>query len=168
VSRPHLERKVRGRVLALPNLTLLQSHDGEEPLFDSRTRRITGLRVRQCSTEATATLDADLFVDARGRGSPSPRWLASWGYGEVAETSVPIEVGYATGVFERRPGDLYGSMGAIIAGTAPQSTRLARSSVLKAIDGSSPLPGACGTIRLQTLTNGKSSRAPFPRLTCST
>jgi flavin-dependent dehydrogenase len=41
----------------------------------------------------------------------------------VAETSVPIKVGYATGVFERRPGDLYGSMGAIIAGTAPQSTR---------------------------------------------
>ena len=36
-----------------------------------------------------------------------------------------IEVGYATGVFERRAGDLYGSIGAVIAGTAPQSTRFA-------------------------------------------
>jgi hypothetical protein len=64
-------------------------------------------------------------VDALGRGSPSPRWLESWGYGKVAETNVPIEVGYATAVFERRPGDLYGSIGAIIAGTVPQSTRFA-------------------------------------------
>lgn len=123
VSRPHLERKVRGRVLALPKVALLQGHDGEEPVFDPGTRRVTGLRVRNHSTGATSTLDADLVVDALGRGSSSPKWLASWGYGEVTETNVPIEVGYATGVFERRPGDLYGSIGAVIAGTAPQSTR---------------------------------------------
>src|SRR5262249_60650815 len=55
----------------------------------------------------------------------SRRWLASWGYGTVPETTVPIDVGYATAVFERRPDDLYGSIGAIIAGTAPQSTRFA-------------------------------------------
>ena len=65
------------------------------------------------------------MVDALGRGSPSPRWLAAWGFGEVEETSVPIDVGYATAQFERHAGDLYGSTGAVIAGTAPQSTRLA-------------------------------------------
>ena len=123
VSRPLLERKVRAGVLALPQVTLLQGHDGEMPVFDPRTRRVTGLSVKNLSTGTTATLDADLVVDALGRGSPSPRWLASWGYGPVTETNVPIEVGYATGVFERRPGDLYGSLGAVIAGTAPQSTR---------------------------------------------
>ena len=125
VSRPLLERKVREGVLALPKVTLLQGHDGEEPVFDPATRRVTGLRIRNRSTGATTTLDADLVVDALGRGSASPKWLASWGYGEVSETNVPIEVGYATRVFERRPGDLYGGMGAIIAGTAPQSTRFA-------------------------------------------
>ncbi|MDP2374988.1 MAG: FAD-dependent oxidoreductase [Reyranella sp.] len=125
VSRPHLERKVRERVLALPKITLLQGHDGKEPVFDPGTRRVTGLRVRNHSTGAISTLDADLVVDALGRGSSSPKWLASWGYGEVTETNVPIEVGYATGVFERHPGDLYGSIGAVIAGTAPQSTRYA-------------------------------------------
>jgi 2-polyprenyl-6-methoxyphenol hydroxylase-like FAD-dependent oxidoreductase len=125
VSRPFLERKVRDRVLALPKVTLLQGHIGESPVFDSRTRRVTGLSVKGLSTGTTATLEADLVVDALGRGSPSPKWLASWGYSQVTETSVPIEVGYATGVFERRAGDLYDSIGAVIAGTAPQSTRFA-------------------------------------------
>src|SRR5262249_14907522 len=50
VSRPHLERDVRNRVLALPNLALLQGHDCEKPLFDSESRRVTGLFVRQLST----------------------------------------------------------------------------------------------------------------------
>ena len=123
VSRPQLERKVRDRVLALSKVTLLQGYDAEGPIFDPRARRVTGLSVKKLSTATTAALAADLVVDALGRGSPSQKWLASFGYGQVKETHVPIEVGYATGVFERRPGDLYGSMGAVIAGTAPQSTR---------------------------------------------
>jgi 2-polyprenyl-6-methoxyphenol hydroxylase-like FAD-dependent oxidoreductase len=125
VSRPHLERKVRERVLALPTLTLLQGHDGEEPVFDPAARRVTALRIKDRATGETRELAADLVVDALGRGSPSPAWLASWGYGAVEETNVAVDVGYATAVFERRPGDLYGSTGAIVAGTAPQSTRLA-------------------------------------------
>ena len=123
VSRPHLERKVRERVFALPNLTLLQGHVGEEPIFDPGSGRVTGLRVKNLSTDATAALEADLVVDALGRGSPSPKWLAAWGCGEVEVTSVVIDIGYGTAVFERRPGDLYGSMGAIIAGRSPESTR---------------------------------------------
>lgn len=125
VSRPHLERKVHERVLGLPKVTVLQGHDGEEPVFDAASGRVTGLRIKNRANGETKTLDADLIVDALGRGSPSPKWLAGWGFGDVAETSVQVDVGYATGVFERRPGDLYGSMGAIIAGTAPHSTRLA-------------------------------------------
>src|SRR5262245_13883775 len=125
VSRPHLERRVREYVLALPQVKLLQGHDAEEPVFDPARRRVTGLRATNRSTGATATLEADLVVDALGRGSPSPKWLASWGCGKVAETNVTIDVGYATGIFARQPGDLYGSNGAIIAGTPPQSTRFA-------------------------------------------
>ena len=125
VSRPLLERKVRDRVLALSKVTLLQGHDAENLTFDPRTRRVTGVSARKLSTGATVALDADLVVDALGRGSASQKWLASLGYGRVKETNVAIEVGYATGVFERRPGDLYGGIGAVIAGTAPQSTRFA-------------------------------------------
>jgi 2-polyprenyl-6-methoxyphenol hydroxylase-like FAD-dependent oxidoreductase len=123
VSRPHLERKVRDNVLAMPRLSLLQGHDVEEPVFDPISRRVTGLRAKRSSTGETVTLEADLVVDTLGRGSPSPKWLAGWGFGQVEETQVVIDVGYATAVFERRPGDLFGATGAVIAGTAPQSTR---------------------------------------------
>jgi 2-polyprenyl-6-methoxyphenol hydroxylase-like FAD-dependent oxidoreductase len=125
VSRPLLERKVRDNVLALPRVSLLQGHDCGEPVFDLMTRRVTGLRVIDRATGKKTKLDADLVVDALGRGSCSPKWLALWGFGLVEETTVPIELGYATATFERRPGDLFGAMGAMIAGTPPQSTRYA-------------------------------------------
>jgi 2-polyprenyl-6-methoxyphenol hydroxylase-like FAD-dependent oxidoreductase len=125
VSRPFLEHKVRARVRALPNVTFLDGHDGEEPVFDAPSGRVKGLIVRNRKTGETSTIDADLVVDASGRGSAAPKWLRQWGYGEVEESSVRVDVGYATATFERRPGELYGCMGAIIAGTAPRSKRLA-------------------------------------------
>lgn len=121
--RPHLERKVRERVLALNKITLLQGHDVEEPVFDPGSQCVTGVRVKNRSNAATGTLDADLVVDALGRSSPSPKWLAAWGCGEVRESNAVVEVGYATAEFERRSGDLYNSFGAIIACTPPHSTR---------------------------------------------
>ena len=124
VSRPLLERKVREGVRALPNVAFLENTDVEEPLHDASTGRVTGLRIKDRASGEAKTLDADLVVDALGRASISPKWLASWGYGDVEETTVRVDVGYATAVFERRPGDLFGSMGCIVAGTAPQSTRL--------------------------------------------
>lgn len=66
-----------------------------------------------------------LVVDASGRGSQSPKWLKDWGYGQPDTISVKVDVGYATRVFERRPGDFFGSMGGVISGTPPEETRLA-------------------------------------------
>lgn len=125
VSRPFLEHTVRARVRDLPKVNALHGHDGEEPVFDAASGRVKGLVIRDRATGETNTLDADLVVDASGRGSASPKWLRKWGFGDVPESSVRIDVGYATGVFERRRGDLYGSIGAIISGTAPRSKRLA-------------------------------------------
>jgi 2-polyprenyl-6-methoxyphenol hydroxylase-like FAD-dependent oxidoreductase len=125
VTRPLLEQKVRERVRALPQVTWLEDHDVEVAVFDASRQRVTGVQVKPRAGGEARTLEAELVVDALGRGSPSPKWLASWGFGEVAETSVRIDVGYATGIFERRRGDFHGSHGAIIAGTAPESTRYA-------------------------------------------
>lgn len=124
VSRPHLERKVRERVIALAKVTVLQGHDVEEPEFDTSKNALTGVRIKNRSTGESKTMAADLVVDTLGRGSPSPKWLKNWGFAEVAETSVEINIGYATGVFERKPGDLFGTMGAVVAGTVPESTRM--------------------------------------------
>src|ERR1044071_3334113 len=83
VSRPMLETAVRRRVRALPKITLLSEHDVEAPVYDAAASRVTGVAARNRGTGESMTLETDLVVDALGRGSSSPHWLASWGFGEV-------------------------------------------------------------------------------------
>ena len=125
VTRPMLESKVRERVRALPNIELLDGHDIDEPIFDATSGRVTGARVTRRSSGDPKFIAADLVIDTTGRGSQSPVWLSKWGFGDIEESHVRIDVGYSTAIIPRRPGDLHGAMGAIIAGTAPESTRFA-------------------------------------------
>jgi 2-polyprenyl-6-methoxyphenol hydroxylase-like FAD-dependent oxidoreductase len=112
-------------VKALPNVTFLENADGLKPVFDAAARRVTGLRVRHRESNAEESLAADLVIDASGRGSQSPKWLAEWGFDQPETITVKVDVGYATRVFERLPGDFFNSMGAIVAGTPPVDTRYA-------------------------------------------
>jgi 2-polyprenyl-6-methoxyphenol hydroxylase-like FAD-dependent oxidoreductase len=123
VSRPCLEAAIRRRVKALPNVTFLEGAEGVKPAFDTGTGRVTGLVVRSKDRTAEATLGADLVVDASGRGSQSPRWLEESGCGHPEEITVKVNVGYATRTFARKPGEFFGSMGGIVSGTPPASTR---------------------------------------------
>ena len=124
VSRPCLETAVRQRVEALPNVCFLHATAVIHPRFDAGASRVTGVRVRPRDGGAESTLDADLVVDASGRGSQSAKWLDEWGFGQPETVSIKVDVGYATRVFERRPGDFYHSMGGVISAT-PAGTRLA-------------------------------------------
>jgi 2-polyprenyl-6-methoxyphenol hydroxylase-like FAD-dependent oxidoreductase len=121
VTRPSLEAAVRRRLRKHPKVTLLTGHDVESPVFGDG--RVTGATVKNRQTLASSTLDADLVVDSLGRGSPSSKWLASSGFGDVRTEEIKVDLGYATATFERRPGDLYGSVGAAIIGTPPEATR---------------------------------------------
>jgi 2-polyprenyl-6-methoxyphenol hydroxylase-like FAD-dependent oxidoreductase len=121
VTRPTLEAAVRRRVRALPKVTLLTGHDVEAPVFDAG--RVTGVTLKNRATGVSSTLDADLVVDALGRGSPSAKWLSSSGFGDVATEEIKVDVGYATASFERRSGDLFGSIGCVVLGTPPKATR---------------------------------------------
>ncbi len=125
VSRPCLEAAIRQRVKALPNVTFLEGAEGVRPTFDAATGRVTGLAVRPRDRSAQQTLDADLVIDATGRGSQSPKWLEELGYGQPKEISVRVNVGYATRIFARTAGDFFNSIGGIISGTPPASTRYA-------------------------------------------
>jgi 2-polyprenyl-6-methoxyphenol hydroxylase-like FAD-dependent oxidoreductase len=125
VSRPCLEAAVRRRVRALPNVSFLEGADGVKPKFDAAAGRVTGLFIRHRDGNTEEVLDADLVVDASGRGSQSLRWLAEWRFGQPETISVKVDVGYATRIFERRPGDFFNSMGAIVSGTPPAETRYA-------------------------------------------
>jgi 2-polyprenyl-6-methoxyphenol hydroxylase-like FAD-dependent oxidoreductase len=125
VSRPCLEHAVRQRVAARPNVAILESVDLVTPIFDAEARRVSGVVIRSRNGSAATRLDTDLVVDASGRGSQSPKCLEEWGFGRPAIETVKVNVGYATRVFERRPGDFFDSVGGVIAGTPPRDRRLA-------------------------------------------
>lgn len=125
VSRPMLESAVRNRVRALPNVTFLEGQDCEQPIFDPSSARVTGAVAKNRSTGESSVIASDLVVDTTGRGSQAPKYLESWGFGTPPTTTVNVDVGYATRVFERRPDDLGGYSGIVIAADAPKSRRYA-------------------------------------------
>ncbi len=118
MSRPLIEAVIRRRVLALPNVEVVEN-SVQALRANPEQRRITGLWL------ATGEeLSADLVVDASGRGSRAPAWLAALGYAKPKEERVKIDVGYATRIFRRRPTDLNGDLAAFIIPTAPAQTRV--------------------------------------------
>lgn len=88
-QRPLFEWAIRRRVLALPNVTAVKAF--AVGLLGSD--RVTGVRVRGV---ASGQLHGDLVVDATGRGSRSPHWLADLGYAKPTEQHVRIYMGYST------------------------------------------------------------------------
>jgi hypothetical protein len=58
---------------------------------------------------AEETVAADLVVDATGRGSRTPAWLAALGYAGPPEERLVIQLKYATRHLRRRPGALGGA-----------------------------------------------------------
>jgi len=102
MSRPFLEFHVRRHVLGLPNVTLIDSCAVIELVTSPDKKQVIGVRVTKRSTENnTETLEADLVVDASGRGSATPKWLESLGYARPQETEVKARIGYATCEYRR-------------------------------------------------------------------
>ncbi|HEU5087190.1 MAG TPA: hypothetical protein VFT99_07085, partial [Roseiflexaceae bacterium] len=109
-SRPLLEAEVRRRVLALPNVELCS---GCNILgFESSTDKlaVTGIRVQPHDQAEDRVMHADLVVDATGRGSRTPAWLEAIGYQKPLLELVEVDMGYASRLYERQPGDLCGDL----------------------------------------------------------
>ncbi|KAB8143064.1 monooxygenase [Chloroflexia bacterium SDU3-3] len=120
MSRPGIEEGIRARVLALPNVSAIEQCDVEGIVATPDGGRVTGVRlVRRAEGSAEQVLEADLVVDASGRGSRSPAWLAALGYGQVEEERVKIDMGYTTRYYRRTPEQRAGYVGLAIAGAPP-------------------------------------------------
>ena len=105
-SRPFLEQYVRDFLAARGNVRILDACEVTRLLATADSGRVTGVCLRYRSGEQREEeLAADLVVDASGRGSRAPQWLVSLGYGQVEESRVTVDVGYATRIF-RLPGHL--------------------------------------------------------------
>ncbi|MFH8983089.1 NAD(P)/FAD-dependent oxidoreductase [Streptomyces varsoviensis] len=102
-TRDLLDWGVREQVLAHPRVTL---RDGADVLgLDGDARRVTGVRLRDpAAADGAAHLPADLVVDATGRGSHAPRWLAELGLPAVREERVDSGLAYSTRIFRAPPG----------------------------------------------------------------
>ncbi len=121
-SRPFLEQHVRACLAARNNVHILDAC--EVTRLSTNDERITGVVLRHRSGERREDeLAANLVVDASGRGSRGPQWLVSLGYSHVEETSVTIDVGYASRIY-RCPDQLpTGWKTLVVLGTPPDDKR---------------------------------------------
>lgn len=120
LSRPLLEGTLRRQVARIPNVTI---HSGTHVHgLLSRDGGVTGVRIQRAGAGAEP-FAADLVVDASGRASRSGVWLEELGFERPAVEEVRVDLGYTTRMFRRRPTDLGGDMGAIIAPRPPKEMR---------------------------------------------
>ncbi|SCG17380.1 2-polyprenyl-6-methoxyphenol hydroxylase [Micromonospora echinofusca] len=112
VSRPLLEQVVRERVAALPGVRIVSDCEVAGLTTTVDRRRVTGVRLHPRDGEPT-TVAADLVVDAGGRGTRSPVWLAELGYRPAPEERVKVGVTYLTRTYRREPHHLEGLLGAL-------------------------------------------------------
>lgn len=95
VSRPFIEWRLRRRVLAIPNVEIVQGHDAVRLTSVPKRDRVTGVAVARRDSGAETTLAADLVVDATGRGSRTPVFLEELGYPRPREDQLTVQVSYA-------------------------------------------------------------------------
>jgi 2-polyprenyl-6-methoxyphenol hydroxylase-like FAD-dependent oxidoreductase len=108
-SRPYLEDRVRTRVRALPAVEIVDRCEIVDLATDAAHRRVTGVRAVRGAGGVEEIVDADLVVDATGRGSRTPAWLAAIGYDRPPEEQLTIQLKYASRHLRRRPGALGGT-----------------------------------------------------------
>jgi 2-polyprenyl-6-methoxyphenol hydroxylase-like FAD-dependent oxidoreductase len=89
-SRPHLEWRIRRRVDEIPNVEIVHA-SVTEPRYDGTKQRVIGVLL-----DSGDAVDADLVVDAAGRGTRLPVWLEQWGFRRPREDVVDVGIAYAT------------------------------------------------------------------------
>ena len=99
VTRPLLEAHVRARTLALPNVCVVENCSTEGFRWSEDRTRVTGIETFRDGL--SGAMAADLIVDASGRGSQTPAWIAQMGYERPPEELVHVGITYSTRVFRR-------------------------------------------------------------------
>ncbi len=105
VSRPFLEWHIRRRVLALPNVSLIK---GRATGLTMTGDRVDGALIRPPGAVDSERHTADLVVDATGRSSRLGDWLGQHDYPAPDKQRMALDLGYATCLFHRKPGQRLG------------------------------------------------------------
>lgn len=99
-SRDLLDWQLRERVLTSERISVMP--DTTALGLEGSATHVTGVRVR-VGADNELTLNANMVVDASGRGSHAPQWLTGLGLSQVTERKVDAGVAYSTRLF-RAPG----------------------------------------------------------------
>jgi 2-polyprenyl-6-methoxyphenol hydroxylase-like FAD-dependent oxidoreductase len=103
-TRPLIEGIACERVRSLNNVRFAEGCEGCGLTTTPDRSRVTGVRLRsRTGRSAEEAVEADLVVDATGRGSRSLRWLAALGYTVPSEERIHVGVHYTTRLFGRSP-----------------------------------------------------------------
>jgi len=122
--RPIMEVHLRERVEAMPNVQILERHDINGIEFSDDRARVVGVKVQPTGGDAPERLiETDLVVDASGRGSRSPVWLETAGYGRPPEEGTAMGLGYATRHYRLGRTDLFGTDHSIVCVASAESPR---------------------------------------------
>ncbi len=103
-TRPLFEGIVRRRVSDLDGISIRSDCQFIDYLSDTDATTVEGVVLREDDEERE--LPADLVVDATGRTSRTPMWLAEHGYTPPEVEEVHIDLAYSTAFIERPPDDL--------------------------------------------------------------
>jgi 2-polyprenyl-6-methoxyphenol hydroxylase-like FAD-dependent oxidoreductase len=105
-SRPLIEAKLFQRIAFLPNVTILREYEVSGLHVDRTSQSVAGVIVRRRggAYSEPEIIQSQLVVDASGRSSQAPRWLADVGFQPPEEWKIDTHVGYATRIYEIPPG----------------------------------------------------------------
>lgn len=101
-SRPFMEFHIRRRVVALDNVTLLDTHQVVEPLITEDT--VTGARIINRNNGIATSIAADVVIDATGCAARTAHFLENYGFGSTPEIHVPSVGGYSSQLIHVPPG----------------------------------------------------------------
>lgn len=119
-SRPFIEGHVRRRVRALGNVELRPRCEAQGLLASADRKRVTGVKLVDAA-QGEGELTADLVVAATGRSARVPAWLEELGYGRPQESTLQIDVAYATRAYRLPPGAMTDKL--ILLGPRPDLPR---------------------------------------------